>query len=338
LARRVVAAAFLCFLLAGHGDSEAASPAPAATLPSRTAALSSEAFEQQMDALMRSGMGTAAMIERRDVLVSNRIDDLKRLGLLGRVKIVEPTGAALAGQFPWMVDIQVYDRQTRTWLQYCGGTLIAPDIVLSAGHCTQIPKEYLRIIYRTTDLSLVQSSNIARISRIERHEAFARVPVTMTDGMQLEGFVNDFSLYFLQAGVSAPFIRLARDTLKTSSISRTSGRSIGWGVTGGGNSSPRLLYVDLPLVSDAECGSSYSPISPSMLCAGNKDGGGDVCYGDSGGPIVAKEPNGELVQVGVVSFGHGCGLRGYYNVYAWIGSGIGWIEKLTGTLGGVNSR
>ena len=51
-----------------------------------------------------------------------------------------------------------------------------------------------------------------------------------------------------------------------------------------------------------------------MLCSGSGDGRA-ACYGDSGGPLVVAGPDGWL-DVGVVAAGDGCGVRGYYDLYA----------------------
>ena len=48
-------------------------------------------------------------------------------------------------------------------------------------------------------------------------------------------------------------------------------RVSGWGTTSeGGALSAKLLYTDLPVLSDEECGISYvdDELFPSMLCAG----------------------------------------------------------------------
>jgi secreted trypsin-like serine protease len=43
-----------------------------------------------------------------------------------------------------------------------------------------------------------------------------------------------------------------------------------------------------------------------VVCAGFLEGGKYACFCDSGGPLVLQEGNGDLVQVGLVSFGSGC--------------------------------
>ena len=114
-------------------------------------------------------------------------------------------------------------------------------------------------------------------------------------------------------------------------------RVIGWGssVFLVGPGSDDLQEVDVPMVSDADCDTSYNALSPfvfdpdTMVCAGETTGGKDSCQGDSGGPLVVKDAIGAWTQVGVVSFGLGCGFPLYYGVYARIGGPVlnGWLAS-----------
>src|SRR4051794_18392359 len=74
-----------------------------------------------------------------------------------------------------------------------------------------------------------------------------------------------------------------------------------------------LMEVQVPIVSDPDCASSYgSDFDPLvMVCAGRLQGGADTCQGDSGGPLIVPGP----LLVGSVSFGTGCGLATQYGVY-----------------------
>ena len=58
-----------------------------------------------------------------------------------------------------------------------------------------------------------------------------------------------------------------------------------------------------------------------MLCAGYPKGYKDSCYGDSGGPLVVHNQEEEQwQQVGIVSWGHYCGIYGAPGVYTRIAS------------------
>jgi hypothetical protein len=60
----------------------------------------------------------------------------------------------------------------------------------------------------------------------------------------------------------------------------------------GGNLPDILQYVNVPLMTNADCkktGYGTSNIKPSMVCAGYAKGGKDSCQGDSGGPLVVPK-------------------------------------------------
>lgn len=82
----------------------------------------------------------------------------------------------------------------------------------------------------------------------------------------------------------------------------------------------------MPYLSRRDCLAFFrgDELLADMVCAGYVDTGGpDACQGDSGGgliqhtPVNASDPNSRTVPrlVGVVSWGVGCGRKGYPGVY-----------------------
>jgi secreted trypsin-like serine protease len=69
-----------------------------------------------------------------------------------------------------------------------------------------------------------------------------------------------------------------------------------------------------------------------QICAGQ--GGTDACQGDSGGPLVMYREASAPVQVGVVSWGAGCGRANTPGVYVRVSAYAGWIGAVTGIGGG----
>jgi len=67
-------------------------------------------------------------------------------------------------------------------------------------------------------------------------------------------------------------------------------------------------------------------VADSMICAAVEEGGKDSCQGDSGGPMVCGE---ELV--GIVSWGIGCGRKGYPGVYTEVSYFMDWITETMAT-------
>lgn len=98
-----------------------------------------------------------------------------------------------------------------------------------------------------------------------------------------------------------------------------------------------LRQVDVPIVSMPECRRSYRHANAalanrlsamSQICAGELRGGCDACHGDSGGPLAVTDKHGNLVQVGIVSFGIGCARAYLPGVYTKVSVFEGWIRDV----------
>lgn len=127
---------------------------------------------------------------------------------------------------------------------------------------------------------------------------------------------------------------------------------IGWGSLQESGAQPSVLQeVNIPIWSNAECRAKYGNAAPGgivehMLCAGraNRDSCSvsytiiidhtqcSKCYmsmlllqGDSGGPLMVN--NGKWTQVGIVSWGIGCGKGQYPGVYTRVTHFLPWITK-----------
>ncbi|XP_045110872.1 trypsin eta-like [Portunus trituberculatus] len=94
-----------------------------------------------------------------------------------------------------------------------------------------------------------------------------------------------------------------------------------------GQVSPVLLIANLTVVERSRCQDAITPhrstaiIDSSVFCAGG-DGMSDTCEGDSGGPLVCGG-----VVAGMVSWGVGCGRRGFPGVYTSVPHWRNWITK-----------
>ena len=87
---------------------------------------------------------------------------------------------------------------------------------------------------------------------------------------------------------------------------------------------------------DATCKDAYpNLVEGEELCAGKLATGGiDSCQGDSGGPMFRKDDAGELVQVGIVSWGEGCARPGKPGVYTEVSAFAADIKKAADGLAG----
>ncbi|MEU5693989.1 serine protease [Actinosynnema sp. NPDC020468] len=200
-------------------------------------------------------------------------------------------------QYPWVVYLA-----SSSGSQFCGGTLVAANKVVTAAHCTSgRTASSTRVVWGRDDKQSTAGVT-ASVTKIWVHPSYR----SASSG-------NDVSVLTLDRNLSSATLPLAQPSDTALYAEGTKATILGWGTTSSGGSASRyLLGATVPLTSDATCRSAYSNYSnTAMVCAGYPQGGVDTCQGDSGGPLVA---GGKLI--GATSFGRGCASAGYPGVYA----------------------
>ncbi|KAM5331392.1 mastin-like [Glossophaga mutica] len=227
------------------------------------------------------------------------------------------------GRWPWQVSLWILHRTYNEWVFWCGGSLIHPQWVLTAAHCIlgeiPVPQHFTVQVGR---VRLSNSDNM-QVAMIIRHPKYNRT-------QEAEGGA-DVALLKLKAPVKPSnlvnWICLPPEKLSVPSGTRC--WVTGWGDVAVNVPLPppyHLQEVAVPIVADEICRQQYRLnkqfIKDDMLCAGSKDR--DSCQGDSGGPLVCNLM-GIWLQVGVVSWGKGCGYPNFPGVYARVTSYLSWI-------------
>lgn len=231
-------------------------------------------------------------------------------------RIIAGDGAAIEA-LPYMASLTVTGRSAREG-HFCGGTVIAPAIVLTAAHCVERSRAAaVTVVTGRTRLSDEASGERSRVASIAVHPAW-------------DGTNADVAVLRLAAPVAAAPLALSEGGDHEQPA--TQAVVAGWGVTGRGGISDELRAVDLPITRTRDCrktfGGAFDP--STMVCAGGD--GHDSCSGDSGGPLLATDGSGTIVQVGIVSFGTDpCGQRGVSGVYTRVSAMRSWLASVTDT-------
>jgi trypsin len=234
---------------------------------------------------------------------------------------------AQEGRYPYVVSLLTYFG-THT----CGGTLVAPDVVLTAAHCRYgrqpnhqgwLGSTILFAISAHIRTLLGYFSGVLRIAHVGRwNRGYAEndmeelqiiSPEYIHPLYDDEDFPYDFMLLKLNQQSTKQYIKLNENSNLPTGQRVDEVTALGFGYTEAGNSdsdSQILQEVDLTYVPNNVCELAKDPrlnegyqglITDDMLCA--TDNGQDSCQGDSGGPLIISGGNAQGDSlVGVVSW------------------------------------
>jgi secreted trypsin-like serine protease len=251
--------------------------------------------------------------------------------------------ASTTAQYPWQAAVVLSTAQrpgqNAHQRQFCGGSLITAQIVITAGHCVadndpdcssaaacslndpsgdgtqKVDPDDVDVVLGRTTLSDASSGEEMPVQAVLEQSNF--------DPAYGSGDIPRYDVAYLvlASPASEPPIQIAGADERSLWAPDGWEEISGWGSTSEtGGTVDTLRSAAVPITDDSTCASEYGSNfdASTMVCAGFQGGGVDTCYGDSGGPLEAPLDGGGYRLVGITSWGAGCAEPDFAGVYTRI--------------------
>lgn len=256
---------------------------------------------------------------------------------------------ASATQFPWQVGLtqgttNLYDNQ------FCSGTIIDAQWIVTAAHCIEQPPQNLHVIAGITDLFDERNAQLIRVDQVIIHPQFTSLNSSGALNHDIALLRLSSPIDFVRCGQRCQQIDWLDTRTETTSIAVDTPALInGWGRTVDCTADPtrcetlqataagqltlspnRLRWASVNISGCLTRPSLHDPrdISANMLCAAAPRFDRDTCQGDSGGGMTVSAADGRgQVLAGITSWGNGCAQLNYPAVYTRVARYDQWIRN-----------
>jgi len=255
---------------------------------------------------------------------------------LPRGSIVGGSNQSVTG-YPWMAALLRDDTPDPFAAQFCGGVLIDPSWILTAGHCIQdraFVAADVDVVLSKTNLDTIVPGDRRAIDQIMLAPSYT--PADPPNA--IPPFFDMALLHLTTPALGIPTMAFATDT--SGEVAGQGAVILGWGATDAqGSIFANILQGALVRVISSPggtvCGSyngtQFHPASQICAGVGNTGGSPDVCFADDGGPLAVGNAGGWRL-IGIASDGPNPCAGGNPSEYARVSARTAWIQSTIGAL------